>query len=384
MNSVMNELSPEDALRLNVMLANELHAVRIDESHMTVHGLSPQGETAIRLNPTCRDETYVKIVRELLSGQVLGSPGGYPIFLKRWTRMGQARADNLEKLLLLGEPEAVVAVVHAEGLTHEIARRAWWIMPSSDNARKMLARKCVAEGELGPVLAEFLVEFLPFEENHQSIIESVRLILQPGLIDEETQAQLWKRARNKNTYYVGFLHALPDQLPDPQSSHALLDSHQQTLTSLAEEGNLIAALLLKLLQTEGQTFLNTVAKVLKKPNNQDVVVELLECIKNYFATVSVPGERLRDINQVIEQADLRVKSELPGDEHSDAISKLLEQHPELTSQLKAICALSAVGERLIAPVFATTDAIGSVMRKKIAHISNPIFEQLQQLHPGAK
>lgn len=383
MSSVMNELSSEDALRLNVMLANELHAVRIDESHMTVHALSPQGETTIRLNPTCRDEQYVRIVRELLSGQVLGSPGGYPIFLKRWTRMGQARADNLEKLLLLGEPEAVVAVVYAEGITHEIARRAWWIMPSSDNARKMLARKCVAEGELGPELAEFLVEFLPFEESHQNIIESIRLILQPGLVDEATREKLWKRARNKNTYYVGFLQAMPDQLPEPQQPHAELEPRQASLASLAEQGNPVAALLLKLLQTEGQTFLNVAARVLKKPNNQDVVVELLETFRIYFDSMSANGERLRDIELVLAQAEQRVNG-ASDDPHQEAITTVLQQHPELAEQVRAMCVLSAVGERLIAPVFATTDAIGSVMRKKIAHIATPIFDQLKLLHPAAK
>jgi len=44
----------------------------------------------------------------MLSSHVLGSPGGYPVFLQRWTRMGQTRDTQLDKLLLLGEPEAVV------------------------------------------------------------------------------------------------------------------------------------------------------------------------------------------------------------------------------------------------------------------------------------
>ena len=103
------ELSAEDALRLNVLLANPLEAVRIDESSMTVYALSEQGEASVSLNPRGRDDQYLKKVRELLSSQVLGSPGGYPVFLRRWTRMGQARDHSLEQLLLLGEPEAVVA-----------------------------------------------------------------------------------------------------------------------------------------------------------------------------------------------------------------------------------------------------------------------------------
>jgi hypothetical protein len=157
------ELSPEDSLRLNVMLANAV-AVRIDEGVNTVMCLSESGnEAKVQLNPNCRSEQYIRNVRELLSSHVMGSPGGYPVYLKRWTRMGQASDARLDDLLMLGETEAVVAVSGASGLTDELARRAWWAMPDSGNARRMLARQCVIEGEMGRVLTEFLIEFLPFE-----------------------------------------------------------------------------------------------------------------------------------------------------------------------------------------------------------------------------
>src|SRR6056297_3564796 len=144
------DLSTTDSLKLNVMLASKPLAVRIDESTMTVHGLSEQGEIRVALNPNCRDDLYIRRVRELISGHVLGSPGGYPVYLRRWTRMGQTRDDSLAQLLLLGEPEAVVAVVHAPGLTHEFARRAWWAMPTAENARRMLEREVVVQSPLGP------------------------------------------------------------------------------------------------------------------------------------------------------------------------------------------------------------------------------------------
>ena len=147
------ELSPQDALRLNVLLANKPQAIRINESSMTVFGLSATGEAQIELNPTGRHEQYLKRVKELFSGHVLGSPGGYPVYLQRWTRMGQMRDESLEQLLLLGEPEAVVAAVSAQGLTDELARRAWWAMEDADNARHMLAKAAVVEGRMGPLLA---------------------------------------------------------------------------------------------------------------------------------------------------------------------------------------------------------------------------------------
>ena len=81
------DLSSEDSLRLNVLMANAI-AVRIDEGTLTVHGLSEGGEEArVKLSPTCNPDRYVRNVRELLSSTVLGSPGGYPVYLKRWSRM---------------------------------------------------------------------------------------------------------------------------------------------------------------------------------------------------------------------------------------------------------------------------------------------------------
>ncbi|MES9848584.1 MAG: hypothetical protein ABW145_09380 [Candidatus Thiodiazotropha sp.] len=157
------ELTSEDSLRLNVLLANKPQAIRIDESSMTLFGLSERGESRIILNPNCRDDLYLRKVRELLSGHVQGSPGGYPVYLKRWSRMGQTRDDNLEQLLLLGEPEAVVAFTCAKGITDELARRAWWISQDPDNARRMLDNPQIVDGSMGPELARFLLDYLPFE-----------------------------------------------------------------------------------------------------------------------------------------------------------------------------------------------------------------------------
>jgi len=57
------ELTPEDALRINVLLAGSLKAVRIDESSMTLYALSDKGEARVRLNPpfpvTCWDHPVV-------------------------------------------------------------------------------------------------------------------------------------------------------------------------------------------------------------------------------------------------------------------------------------------------------------------------------------
>ncbi len=376
------ELSAEDTLRLNVMLANPLQAVRIDESSMVVHALSGDDSVSVKLNPRGRDDQYLRKVRELLSSQVLGSPGGYPVYLRRWTRMGQARDESLEHLLLLGEPEAVVAVVHARGLTDEIARRAWWAMPVADNARRMLERESIVKGRMGPVLAEHLIDYLPFETEHRAMIETVRLVLQPGLIADETRERLWKAARRRNTYYVGFLAALPDALPEPLGPRTDYERLREALGPLASAGNPVAAQLLRCAGAAGQTFLGVAETVLNKPNNQDVVVELLQTVQAYFSSVCPSGDVRSDIDAVMREAD--DLCDLPAVCATTAgVRELLDAAPGLRAQVAACVALAWTGEHVVNPIFARTDAIGSVMRKKIEPVTGAILARFTCLRGAA-
>ena len=113
------ELASEDLLRLNVLIKN-VQAIRIDEHNMTVCGLSDKGEAQVPLNPNCSSDRYLRLVREFLSGTALGSPGGYPVFINRWTRMGEIKTTYLAELLMLGEPEAVTAVTRAEVMRRRV------------------------------------------------------------------------------------------------------------------------------------------------------------------------------------------------------------------------------------------------------------------------
>ncbi len=372
------ELSAEDALRLNVLLANQLQAVRIDESSMCVYALSDQGEASVSLNPRGRDDQYLKKVRELLSSQILGSPGGYPVFLRRWTRMGQARDDNLEQLLLLGEPEAVVAVVHAHGLTNKIARRAWWAMPVADNARRMLERDCVVNGKMGPELAGYLIEYLPFETEHRAMVETVRLVLQPGLIDSDLRDRLWRQAKRKNSYFVGFMDAIPDSLPAQGRARQDAENVQQRLQTLVAAGNPVARQLCRCVSEPGQMFLKTAELVMKKPTNQDVVVEFLVAVQHYFSDVCPNNDPAADMDTIVSDAEALL--DVPGVcPTTAAVQEVLSIVPECRQDVKAMLALSWVCEPLMNPIFSRTDAIGSVMRKKIEPVTSPIQHQFDQL-----
>ncbi|MDQ1362607.1 MAG: hypothetical protein QG652_467 [Pseudomonadota bacterium] len=369
------DLSSEDSLRLNVLLRQGLLAVRIDESRLSVHALTSRGEAKVQLNPNCRPEQYVRNVKALFSSHSLGSPGGYPVFLKHWTRMGQAKDDSLEQLLLLGEEEAVVAVVHAAGLTNELARRAWWCMPTADNARRMLEKPAVVAGDMGPVLASFLIENLPFEEEAQAMIDSVRAALQPGLISEDQRKGLWARAKMKSAYYVGFLQAVADDLPQEVAAHGEYESAQQKLQFLVQQNNKAAMQFLRVLSVAGQNYLKTVEAALQRPVDQNMVIALFVAIEKYFADICPGFDNRRDIQNIISAVQQYC---LCGGANED-LKQLLAAVPEHSEKICAMMVMSGYCETLLFPVFGQSNAVGSVMRKKLSHLTEPLHQQIKIL-----
>ncbi|MFA5082005.1 MAG: hypothetical protein WC474_05615 [Hydrogenophilaceae bacterium] len=301
------ELSPEDQLRLNVLLAQDLKAIRLDESNMVLHALLDGGEEAsMPLHPNCRTDKYLRLVREALSGHALGSPGGYPIYLSRWTRHGQMESSNLSQLLLIGEPEAVVAVVHSPALTDQLAGYAWWAMPTIEHARLMLMREAVARGRMGSVLTDFLVEHLPFlQEEHLAIMDTVAVLLYSGTLTPAQRETIWKRGKRQNSYYVAFLEMCPNDLPGEP----------------------------------GQAFVEACIEILSRPETQEVVSRTLDAIGHYFS----------------------------------ADSGASQTHPEVRHRLAAVSAA------LANPVFTRSTAIGSLMRRKLEPITEPILTNLRLL-----
>jgi hypothetical protein len=374
------QLSGEDLLRLNVMMAQNVKAVRIDENRMQVFGLTDDGDVRVDLNPNGKHEHYIKLVREFLSGHVFGSPGGYPVFLSRWTRMGQAKDENLQQLLLLGEPEAVVAVVHAQGLTPEVAHFAWWCMPESENARRMLEKECIVNSQMGPVLANHLYEHLAFETEPKPMIDSVRLMLQPGLVDDEKRDKLWGMSQRKNAYLVGFLQAVPYSLPHIRSEHNKYDLYQDRLKDVQD--NSYAEFFLWLMSQSGQRYLSTVYTVFKKPANQDVVVLLLntfhEQMKKGFPVQDVVTPRTVD---EIDQStnDLMACSHKQLQQVDEYWCRLVEACGDGCDELYSLAWLAQVSEPIVDTIFAQTTAEGTLMRKKLAPVTDHIFHHLNRL-----
>ena len=369
-------LSSEDVLRLNVLLANNIEAIRIDEHAMTVCGLTTGNEARVKLNPNCRPEQYLRRVRELLSSHILGSPGVYPVYLQRWTRMGQARDGSLEDLLKLGEPEAVIAVAGAPGLTDELARRAWWVAPNADIARHMLKQEVVVKGTMGKVLASYLVGNLPFETDPQTIIATVRLVLQPGLIDEATREHIWARGKQKNVFRIGFLAATPDDLREPVPARPDWNDYHATLAKLAGQGNRLAALLDRILDNNGQTFLSVSESVLQRPTNQDAVVALLNAIGDYFKAARQTTEATRDIDQIINESQQCSENACKPDvNENNPLASLLHAVPDLRQEITAMLTFARINEEIIIPIFSKTTAVGSLMRTKLEPVTNPLRRQ---------
>lgn len=350
-------LSPEDTFRLQVLLAQDLKAIRIDESSLTLHALTDKGEASIPLAPNCREDKYLRQVRELLSGHALGSPGGYPVYLTRWTRHGQMAGVNLGKLLLTGEPEAVVAVVHSPGLTDELARYAWWTLPTIENARLMLSREAVARGPMGPVLADFLVEHLPFlQDDHLGIIDTVAVLIHSRAATQAGLETMWKWGRRSNTHYVAFLEmaAAPGQLPLPLplAAHPQYDAVSAALAPNLAASQPAACALQRALSSQGQTFLDAAGEVLERPETQEVVSHTLNAIGRYFS-----GNL--DWNQVDQP--------------------LCDACQSFGPKLEAVARLARCDDGEVKAIFARSTAIGSLMRRKIEPVVAPLLSAIAEL-----
>jgi len=200
-------LTPEDTLRLNVLISTCV-AIRVDVYKLVVVGLTKdKKEQTITLNPDIDSGKYIQAVQKLLVNQVLGSMGGYPSYLKRWSRMGQVSSNNLGSLLKIGNIEAVVAVANSKNLNEEVLDLVWWCATNTDQqaeiGRFLLTRDFVVQHAVGKKIADYLLEFLPFTDDTTQLIDTTNLLLQDDLISQEAKDRLWKQGMRKTAFLVG-------------------------------------------------------------------------------------------------------------------------------------------------------------------------------------
>ena len=195
------------------------------------------------------------------------------------------------------------------------------------------------------------------------------------MMTETTWQALWNKGRNKNAYLAGFLEAQPDNLPNPIAARADAPQIQATLAPLVAKENHIAIQLIKVISGRGQAFLATSEQVLRKPANQEVVNILFEVIAHYFATIRPQSyDDEMNILSLVERAHHYCDTCL--DRTAVEQREILALMPELRETIIAMLILSGLSYSVLRPIFSHTTAIGSLMRKKLAPVINPLLEQM--------
>lgn len=346
-------LEPEDILKLNVLIATSI-AIRIDTYKLTVVGLNAQfKEQTIELRPSGDSEVYLKKVKKLLVSQVLGAMGGYPSYLKRWSRMGQVESSNLTSLLKLGEVEAVVAVSNSTSLDNKLLRLTWWCATNTDSqaeiGRFLLTRPFVLGTTTGQDIAQYLLEFLPFVNDIEQLIDITSLVLQENLIEQKDKDRLWKQGQRKTAFLVGFVErvCLEDngKLPNDLNIKALNCQHTDLQIINSEQA---------------QIFLNTLSHILKKINQEYVLYRALEALGKFMS-----HDQISTQNTV--------------DDITSQVNTLIQTNTDEQDKLNARLFLAGVSERLVVSTISAHNLTGSAIRKKLAHVLTPIQKSLAVL-----
>jgi len=342
-------LEPEDILKLNVLIATSI-AIRIDTYKLVVVGLNAQfKEQTIELKPSGDSAAYIKDVKKLLVTQVLGAMGGYPSYLKRWSRMGQVESSNLASLLKLGEVEAVVAVANSTNLDDQLLKLTWWCATNTDNqaeiGRFLLTKEFVIQTQTGRDVAQYLLEFLPFINETEQLIDTTSLVLQGDLIDQKSKDKLWKQGRRKTAFLVGFVERMQGHLPNEFKIQSPNYEHPD----------------LQIINNDQvQIFLSTLAHILKKINQEYVLYRALEVLGQYISHEKItPQSSLDKINIQIKSLNLNSSAE--------------------QEQLNARLLLAGVNERLVVSTISAHNLTGSAIRKKLAPVLEPIQKALAVL-----
>jgi len=364
-------LASEDLLRLNVLLVNA-QAIRIDEHHMVVYGLGEDRDYEVRLNVTGNEQAYLKKVREFLSTAMFGSPRRYPKYLHRWAGLGQINNVPVDKLLMLGEPDVMLAVAYNSALTDEQAQRAWWAYPGPELGRCLLARVSELDDDFARELVKYLIEYLPFETNTQDILGTVVLVLSSGLADADMCNSMWRRGMRKKVYRIGFMLTDVGKVPEQQEPREDFASFAPVLAAFPDQP--LARLVSRIMDSDGQTLIATALDCLSKCSDQDEVNSLLEALQKFFK-IALPGPANHETVQAVDAAAAL---------HEKAMAApLIQELPALHATITGVLVMSQVGPSLTIPYFSKSDASGSVMRKQLAELFDYLQAHLRGLQNGA-
>jgi hypothetical protein len=283
--------------------------------------------------------------------------------LTQWTRTGQIDSGRLSRLLKLGEPEAVMAVASAPSLTVDIARHSWWAYPEPETARTLLHHENIRRSSLGAELSRYIHEYLPFETEPIRLAESVRLLLLAGELSFFDRVALWRRGKRKTAILLGFVQACPFNLPTDYDDGKGMIACRSTL-DFKNVNEWIEALF----DIRGQALFATCKKILDAPADQDVVVTSLETLADLLQPIRPCDEPFETIES-IESEIARVIDSDTGAGFTHAVNARQDK-------LESLMFLSLVGERLVRQYFSRSSTVGSLMRRQLGGVLDPVCRHL--------
>ena len=127
--------------------------------------------------------------------------------------------------------------------------------------------------------------------------------------------------------------------------------------------------MLSLCEESGQKFLRGINEVLERLPNQDATIFLYDVIYQYFSWANILEESPTSWDTV-PQCRERLKKRLNISSHGDE---------ELEETIEAVLDLSLLSQSILNPIFSQTDAVGSVMRKKLIPLTENVQRRLELL-----
>ena len=184
--------------------------------------------------------------------------------------------------------------------------------------------------------------------------------------------KLWSRAKRKNPFYIGFLHADAAHIPLPAKPHRQQADIRVQLANLTEAGNPYAIAFCATLDSAGQNWLRTLQLALEKPVDQDVVISLFIAISKRFR-LQLPEHRgVRELSSAVQRAEQFCQSDVCPPE-AKAVRDAL--NPAVLPLFKAMLILAQMGEDSLIPYFGGNDSVGSVMRKRLEPLTQALLAQ---------
>ena len=108
-----------------------------------------------------------------------------------------------------------------------------------------------------------------------------------------------------------------------------------------------------------------------------MVVSLLAAVANYFESILPEQFTDDDVDTICSEAESLCCTD--NADINEVLNAFDDDKDKVQAYLCSMTVLACLSVKLVNPIFARTDAIGTVMRKKIKPVTDPIIEQLHIL-----